>query len=151
MYSEQPLTYQLGQTMKLVYLKLMEKFNENHVDLSVEHFSMLHYINQNGRLTQQDMANHFLRDKSIILRQVNALIDLQYVTRRQDADDKRKKNLILTAKGARLLDFSKELAHEVSSELLEGVSEDELKHFEAVITKIQRNTGYKKCLSCCTH
>ena len=149
MYSEKPLTYQLGQTMKLVRLKLLEKFKKNNVDLTMEHFTMLHYINQNGSLTQQDMANHFLRDKSIILRQVNTLLDHGYVIRMKDKDDKRKKNLILTEKGQKLLQFSKELAHEVSNELLQGVSKEELTHFEAVIAKIQLNTGYKKCLSCC--
>ncbi len=149
MYSEKPLTYQLGQTMKLVRLKLLEKFKDNNVDLTMEHFTMLHYINQNGSLTQQDMADHFLRDKSIILRQVNSLLDHDYVKRMKDEDDKRKKNLILTDKGLKILQFSKELAHEVSDELLQGVSEEELTHFEAVIAKIQLNTGYKKCLSCC--
>ena len=38
---------------------------------------------------------------------------------------------------------------EVSSELLDGISEEELTNFENVISKIQLNTGFKDCLSCC--
>lgn len=148
MYSDKPLTYTLGQTMKLVKYKLMAKFKENDLDLSMEHFTILLFINEKDLLTQQDLANHFMRDKSIILRQVNTLIDMGYVVRSTDEDDKRKKNLILTDKGNKLLQFSKELSHQVSEELLDGISEEELEHFEHVISKIQQNTGFKECLSC---
>lgn len=138
----------LGQTMKLVKYKLMAKFKENDLDLSMEHFTILVFINEKDLLTQQDLANHFMRDKSIVLRQVNTLIDMGYVVRSTDEDDKRKKNLILTDKGNKLLLFSKELSHQVSEELLDGISEEELEHFEHVISKIQQNTGFKECLSC---
>lgn len=138
----------LGQTMKLVKYKLIAKFKENDLDLSMEHFTILVFINEKDLLTQQDLANHFMRDKSIVLRQVNSLIDMGYVVRSTDEDDKRKKNLILTDKGNKLVQLSKELSHQVSEELLDGISEEELKHFEHVISKIQQNTGFKECLSC---
>ncbi|WP_340113770.1 MarR family winged helix-turn-helix transcriptional regulator [Maribellus mangrovi] len=147
MHSNKPLTYLLGQTMKLVKFKLESKFKENKLDLSFEHFVMMHFINEKGTGTQQDLANHFLRDKSIILRQVNTLIELQYVVRMIDKDDKRKKNLMLTGKGQKLLERSKKLSREVSSELLMNVTEEELSHFEHVISKIQMNTGFKQCVS----
>ena len=147
MRSNKPLTYLIGQTMKLVKFKLVSKFKENNLDLSFEHFTMLHFINEKESQTQQDMANHFLRDKSIILRQVNTLIELQYVVRTIDKDDKRKKNLMLTEKGRKLLQRSKELSREVSSELLNGITQEELAHFENVITKIQMNTGFYECVS----
>jgi len=148
MHSDKPLTYTIGQTMKLVKYSLLAKFKENDLDLSMEHFTILLFINEKDLLTQQDLANHFMRDKSIILRQVNILIDMGYVVRSTDEDDKRKKNLILTDKGNKLLQFSKELSHQVSEELLDGISEEELEHFEHVISKIQQNTGFKECLSC---
>ncbi len=148
MHSDKPLTYTIGQTMKLVKYRLLAKFKENDLDLSMEHFTILLFINEKDLLTQQDLANHFMRDKSIILRQVNILIDMGYVVRSTDEDDKRKKNLILTDKGNKLLQFSKELSHQVSEELLNGISEEELEHFEHVISKIQQNTGFKECLSC---
>ena len=138
----------LGQTMKLVKYKLMAKFKENDLDLSMENFTILVFINEKDLLTQQDLANHFMRDKSIVLRQVNTLIDMGYVVRSTDEDDKRKKNLILTDRGNKLLQFSKELSHQVSEELLDGISEEELKNFEHVISKIQQNTGFKECLFC---
>lgn len=147
MNPEKPLTYLLGQTMNLVKLKLTEKFKENNVELSLEYFILLNYISLKENLTQQDLANHFLRDKSLILRNINTLIDLQYVKRMTDIKDKRKKNLILTEKAYQFLQSAQQLSREISNELLHGVTTEELNHFENVINKIQINTGYQNCIS----
>ncbi len=151
MNQERPLTYLLGQTMNLVKLKMTEKFRDNNIELSMENFILLHLISKNKNLTQQDLANHFMRDKSIILRNVNTLIELHYINRLTDKSDKRKKNLILTEKANTFLSFALKLSHEVSEELLKGISSEELNHFENVINKIQLNTGYSKCLSTNNH
>jgi len=141
MDTNKPLLYLLGQTMNLAKLKLLAKYKENNLELNLEQFIMLHYINEKEDLTKQDLANHFFRDKSLVMRQTNILMDLRYVARMQDKEDKRKKNLILTKKGYDVLEFAKKLSHEVSKELLNGVTEEELVHFENVINKIQENTG----------
>jgi DNA-binding MarR family transcriptional regulator len=141
METNKPLLYLLGQTINLAKLKMLAKFKENGLDLSMEQFVMLHFINEKEDLTQQDLANHFFRDKSLILRQTNILMDLRYVARMQDKTDKRKKNLILTKKGYDVLEFAKKLSDNVSVELLTGVTPEELVHFKNVITKIQQNSG----------
>lgn len=146
---KKPLTYLLGQTIKLVQLKISGKFKENNVELSLEYFILLQYISQKENLTQQDLANHFLRDKSIILRQVNTLIELEYIKRLMDKKDKRKKNLILTEKAVNFLQSARKLTQQISEELLLGVTEEEFIHFENVINKIQINTGFQQCLSGC--
>ena len=151
MNQEKPLTYLLGQTMNLVKLKMTEKFRDNNIELSMENFILLNLISKNKNLTQQDLANHFMRDKSIILRNVNTLIELHYINRLTDKSDKRKKNLILTEKANTFLSFALKLSHEISEELLKGISNEELNHFENVINKIQLNTGYSKCLSTNNH
>ncbi|WP_163716909.1 MarR family winged helix-turn-helix transcriptional regulator [Mangrovibacterium lignilyticum] len=143
MNTEKPLTYLLGQTMNMVKLKLLSTFKDNSIELTLEHFIILHYLSEKEDLTQQDLANHFLRDKSIILRQINTLIDLRYIVRITDKDDKRKKNLILTKKGYDMLVTARQTAEKISAELLTGVTEEELIHFENVIQKIQHNTGHK--------
>ncbi len=149
MKTQKPLTYLLGQTMKLVRYKLMEKYKDSNIELTLEQFVVLHFINENSESTQQDLANHFLKDKSIITRQINTLIDLGYVTRTQDEDDKRKKHLMLSTQGLEIFEQLKAKSVEVSSELLDGVSQEELTIFENVISKIQLNTGFKDCLSGC--
>ena len=136
-----PLGYYLGQTLHLVKLRLIAEFKEKQVELSFENFMLLHFISEHEDLTQQDLANHFQRDKSIVLRHINTLIEKRYVVRLQDQNDKRKKLLILTKKGYDAMSYSKKIAQEVSDELLKGITEEEYAHFKNVIEKIKANTG----------
>jgi len=141
MNTEKPLTYLLGQTFNLMRLKLKESFRENNMDLSMEQYIMLNLISHKDNLTQQDLANHFQKDKSLILRHVNTLIEESYVDRETDKDDKRKKILILTSKGQEVLELLRKVAQKVSEDLLDGVTDDEKEVFQKVIQKIQTNTG----------
>ncbi len=147
MNTEKPLTYLLGQTFTLMRMKLKESFKENYLDFSMEQYIMLNLINHKNNLTQQDLANHFQKDKSLILRHVDILIKESYVERETDKDDKRKKILILTPRGKEVLERLKEIAKKVSEELLEGVTDNEKNVFQAVIQKIQNNTGQIDLLS----
>jgi len=147
MNSEKPLTYLLGQTFTLMRMKLKESFKENYMDFSMEQYIMLNLINHKNDLTQQDLANHFQKDKSLILRQVNVMIKESYVERETGKDDKRKKILILTPRGREVLERLKAIAKKVSEELLEGVTDNEKNVFQAVIQKIQNNTGQIDLLS----
>lgn len=152
MNSEKPLTYLLGQTFNLMRLKLKESFKENNLDLSMEQYVMLNLISHKENLTQQDLANHFQKDKSLILRHVNTLIEESYVDRKTDDIDKRKKILIMTQKGEQVLESLRKVARKVSDELLEGVTEKEKEIFQSVIEKIQNNTGQVDLLAkmeCC--
>jgi len=143
MNTQKPLTYLLGQTMQMVKLCLIAAFKKHDIELSLEQFIILHQLSQNENITQQDLSNELQKDKSIILRQINTLLEKRYVVRLPDKEDKRKKNLILTQKGYDALTFSKTISQEISKELLQGITEEELQKFEIVLEKIQKNTGHQ--------
>lgn len=139
-----PLVYLLGQTMRVFKHKLKSKFKENKIDLSLEHYVILLQLNHNENATQQDLANRFQADKSLVLRQIGALIEKRYVVRLPDKDDKRKKNLILTQKGHEILMKAKEIARFLSDELLEGLNDKEIDIFLKVLQTIQENSGLEE-------
>jgi len=142
MNTEKPLTHLLGQTSKLMKIKLRQSFIENNQDLTVEQYIILNMINNHDNLIQQELANHFQKDKSLILRQVEILLDKLLVARKTNEDDKRKKNLILTEKGSKTLATLRAISKAVSEELLTGISADDQKIFVSIIQKIQANTGF---------
>lgn len=90
-------------------------------------------------MTQQDLANHLIKDKSVVLRQINSLIEKRYVVRLPDKHDKRKKNLILTQKGVETLSVMKEIGKKVSDELFYGVNDKDIEGFKKVFDKIEEN------------
>ena len=136
-----PLGYILGQSLRVFKNQLAFEFKDNGIELSFDQFVILHILNSDCDCIQQDLANQLQKDKSIIVRQINCLLENQFVVRLINKEDKRKKNLILTKKGFEILNQMKEIASELSTKLLTGVSENELETFRNVLRKIQKNGG----------
>jgi MarR family transcriptional regulator, transcriptional regulator for hemolysin len=136
---KKPLGYILGQTKRVYSNKLVAKFKENKVELSLDLYIILFQIGLNEEITQQQLADRLQKDKSVIMRQINSLIEKEYVQRSFDKQDKRKKNLVLTDDGHKMLAITKMLARSVSEELLSGISDQDQLAFERVIDIIVKN------------
>ena len=125
-----------------VYKNLMvTEFRKHKIELSFEQFVMMQMLNSDCTLIQQDVANQLQKDKSIIVRQINVLLERQYVVRLTNKDDKRKKNLSITKSGMDILNQMKEIAFRVSKKLLSGITESEFDTFHRVLMKVQENGG----------
>jgi len=111
------------------------------IDLSLDEFIILLRIHLYSDDTQQKLADHLQKDKSIVLRQINGLLDKKYMVRSIDQEDKRKKNLILTLEGMQILERSRQISKLVSEELLEGINQEDRLVFERIIEKIRANAG----------
>ena len=138
---EKPLGYLLCQSRRVYKNKVISRFRENSINLSLDEFIILLRIHLHNDDTQQKLADHLQKDKSIVLRQINGLLDKKYVSRSVDLEDKRKKNLVLTNEGIQTLEQSREISRQVSEELLNGVSPKDQKIFEQVIETIRANAG----------
>jgi DNA-binding MarR family transcriptional regulator len=134
-----PPGYMLARSLQVFKNQMISEFREKKIELSFEQFVILHTMNSNCNLIQQDLANYLQKDKSIIVRQIDCLLENKYVVRHTNEADKRKRNLILTENGLELLNKMKEIALEVSNKLLSGVTENELETFRHVLMKIQEN------------
>lgn len=118
---------------------MASEFKKLGIELSFEQFVILNKLNSNSNIIQQDLANYLQKDKSVIVRQINELLEREFVTRLVSNEDKRKKNLILTPNGFEILNQLKEIASEVSKQLLSELNETEIAFFLNVLSKIQKN------------
>lgn len=135
------LGYMLGQAMRVYKIQVLSELKIQELELTFEQHVILHMLNSGSDLIQQDIANQLQRDKSIIVRQVNGLLDKQYVVQLTNKKDKRKKNLILTKKGYDILTLTRAISDRVSDKLLAGIDDHELQIFQNVLTKIRENGG----------
>lgn len=135
------LGYLLGRSLRIFKGKVAEEVKNKDFELSLEQYVILYMINSSGDLIQQDLANHLQKDKSLIVRQIDGLIEKRYLVRLTNKEDKRKKNLILTPEGLEKMNQMNELVMVVSRKLLTGVSDSEYVTFRSVLTKIQENGG----------
>jgi DNA-binding MarR family transcriptional regulator len=139
MQSGIPFGYMLSLSRRVFKNQLASEFKEQGIELTFEQFVILILLDSNESFIQQDLANRIQKDKSIIVRHINCLLEHRYVARLANNGDKRKKNLTLTNNGVEILSRMKEISNEVSKKLLSGVSESELKIFQRVLLKIQEN------------
>lgn len=144
MESGKPLGYLLGRSLRVFRNQLVSEFKEKEIELTFDQFVILHLLNSNCDLIQRDLASQLQKDKSIIVRQINCLLDNQYVVRLTNKEDKRIKNLILTKKGFEILNQMKEIASELSKKLLTDVSPNDFEIFQKVLLKIQENGGVEE-------
>jgi len=144
MESRKPLGYMLGQSLRVFKSQMVSEFKKKEIELSFEQFVILHMLNSNCDLIQRDIATQLQKDKSIIVRQINGLLEKQYVVRLVNKNDKRIKNLILTKKGFETLNQVKAIADELSEKLLTGIPETDLEIFRGVLLKIQENGGVEE-------
>ncbi|MFA5328946.1 MAG: MarR family transcriptional regulator [Prolixibacteraceae bacterium] len=133
------LGYLLGQSLRAYKSLLVETCRKQEIELTFEQFVILQKLHSNCDIIQQDLANHLQKDKSIIVRQINGLLEKQLVTRHTNLDDKRKKNLVLTPKGHLLLTELKDIVSEITGKLLSGIPENEVTIFRNILAKIHEN------------
>lgn len=137
--NEQPFGFIVAETVRSIAKKLMSRLREHGFSITMEQMAILHFLNTNNELIQQDVADFTGKDKSAILRQIDFLEENKYVVRVADQIDRRKKNLVVTKKGAELhQDFTK-IDLEVGQELMDGINSADLDTFLRVLAKIKAN------------
>ncbi len=141
MESNRQLGYLLNKTLRIFKSQIIAEFRKQGIELTFEQFVILRMLDLKCDMIQQDLAHILQKDKSIIVRQMNVLLDEKYVEGLTNTDDKRKKNLTLTSKGIEILKRLKKISNDLSDKLLAGVTEGEYETFKKVMLKIQKNTG----------
>jgi DNA-binding MarR family transcriptional regulator len=131
----------MGETFKLVGKHFATALPAQGVDLTQEQLSLMYVINQTKESTQQELSSILHKDKSCILRLTDELERKQLVVRLADTQDRRKKSLVLTEKGAEIMIKALAVEADVLTKLLAGVTDQELEVFLSVLRKIQRNGG----------
>ena len=134
-----PLGYILSRSRRVFKHQMEAEFRNKEIELTFEQYVILKLLDLNADFIQQDLADRLQKDKSIIVRHINCLLEHRYVVRLTNNGDKRKKNLSLTESGIDILNRMIEVAGDVTNKLLSGVTESELETFQQVLEKIQEN------------
>jgi DNA-binding MarR family transcriptional regulator len=126
----------MGKTM-------MDAFQEQELNLSFDQFMLLGFLNHHHQITQQELSVELRKDKSVVLRQVAVLTQLNLIERLEDQQDKRKKLLVLTSKGKTLMTKMKAYEGKIWEEMLKDIPEENLKVLSETLITIQNNNEFK--------
>ena len=79
------------------------------------------------------------KDKNSVTQLVDAIERKGFVVRQQNAKDRRSNTIILTDKAIELRDEAKQKGISILDEMLEGISEEELRSFLSTLHKLNEN------------
>lgn len=125
-----------GCKLKLYTASMLKKYG---VDLTPEQFLVIDLLWNQGVMTQQKVADTMQKDKNSVTKLVDALEQKGLVVRRRGEVDRRENALLLTPKAVEMKERTKETGISILEDMVEGISEEELKSFLATLSKLSSN------------
>lgn len=136
-----PFGMALGGIMREL-VRLIKKRTSEQVDikLTMEQIGLLIAIScKEEEVIQQDMASLMGKDKSAILRTIDMIEAKDLIKRVSDTTDRRKKYLMITKKGERVIDQYLDIMHGITTEMQEGLSQEDMDTFYKVVDHMKTN------------
>jgi DNA-binding MarR family transcriptional regulator len=135
------IVYFVSRTKNKMLHFIEQRLHENGLaDLIPSHGNILTALYENhGKLTMKEIAETIGKDKSTITPLVNKLLELGYITKEKNANDKRVTYIILTTKGKQIESKFSAISKEVSSTAYKGFSSEEKAIFLRMLKKLNNN------------
>jgi DNA-binding MarR family transcriptional regulator len=135
--TEKPLGRMLSSVGKS-YLHLL-RTQLQYLDIDRNYYALVLIENQDGIITQQELALLLETDKVSVVRVVDYLTGKGYIKRVRKTDDKRKQTLVLTSKAKEVLPEIKRAFTEINEIALMGFSNSQVLELAETISRIKRN------------
>ena len=100
---------------------------------------LVHIERSGGGISQKELAARLDLDASTLVRLIDVLVSKSLVERRADAHDRRSKLLYLTEQGRTALAPLKERLFMAESEMLAGLTDEQITTFSAMLEHIDTN------------
>ena len=112
---------------------------QNDVNLTPEQFLLIDLLWNHGSMSQQKIADAMHKDKNSITKLVDGLEKKQLVERQRDKQDRRSNLVVLTPKAEEIKLETKEKGVSMLDDILQGISDEELRGFLSTLEKITKN------------
>ncbi len=137
------LVKQVGVLVNILNCKLKKHiasvFKKEGINLTAEQFLVMDTLWNQGEMTQQNIAYIIQKDKNSVTQFIDNLEKKGLVQRVVDTADRRVNNIKLSKAGLAMKDNTKKVAIAAINDILEGISEEELKDFVKVLNKACEN------------
>lgn len=115
------------------------KLRQVDVPLTPEQFMLIDLLWNQGEMSQQQLADQMQKDKNSVTKLVDAIERKGFVVRQQNVHDRRSNTIVLTEKANLLKPGAKQKGISILDQMLEGISEEELKGFLETLRKLNSN------------
>ena len=112
---------------------------QNDVNLTPEQFLLIDLLWNHGSMSQQKIADAMHKDKNSVTKLVDGLEKKLLVERQRDKQDRRSNLVVLTPKAEEIKLETKEKGVSMLDDILQGISDEELRGFLSTLEKITKN------------
>ncbi|MET7326660.1 MarR family transcriptional regulator [Nonomuraea sp. NPDC005650] len=128
---------QLGLLLRQSHQRAAGALNNalSSLGLTGRHFGVMMLLRRDGVSTQRDLIRQTGSDKAGMVRTVEDLETLGYLSRARSTTDKRVANLSLTDKGIDAFDTAQRLAADAAEDLFGSFTDAELETLQALLTR----------------
>lgn len=119
------------------YIAAMLKMQD--VPLTPEQFLLIDILWNQGEMSQQQLADRMQKDKNSVTKLVDAIERKGFVIRKQNSSDRRSNTIVLTEKAELLKNEAKKKGISILENMLEGITEAELRSFLDTLHKLNSN------------
>lgn len=120
------LSRTFGTTMRSLARLVALALDRSELGIRLPQFGVLDFLLTNSRAVQTDLANHFAKDKSAMLRQLDEMEKAGWIERQMDPEDRRRKHLKVTKCGMEVYRKASRIRAKVFAKSLEGVAPREM-------------------------
>lgn len=110
-------------------------FKSEGINLTAEQFLVMDTLWNQGEMTQQSIAYLIQKDKNSVTQFIDNLEKKGLVNRVVDASDRRVNNIRLSKAGMEMKDNTKNVAIDILNDIVDGISEEDLRTFVKVLDK----------------
>ena len=134
-----PLGAVVGGMMREMYRVLKKRDSEqSETPLTIQQHAVLYILNnKKSDVILKEIASTMGKDKSSILRIIDSLEEKELVRRAIDQKDRRKKYLMVTKKGEKVIEHFSKIENELKIELKQGLSPEEINAFYKVVNHLR--------------
>ncbi len=122
---ERAIGMNVNRTAFLMTEEISRRFSAHGYALSAQDFAILFRLQEQGPMTQVEIATVTMRDKTTITRRINGLTKKDFVSRNACPDDRRCFRIELTASGHQALAVMTPLVADFQQEMLCDISDEE--------------------------
>jgi len=119
--------FQVMRLRKAIFRRSGQLINESNISLKIEQLPFMMILQRHPGLSQRELSEITLRDKSSVLRSISVLEKKQLITIEQDAVDKRRNNITLNKEGEALATKIRSLMKDAEDDVLSVFSPEERK------------------------
>ena len=137
------LSKEIAVVLNLTGCKLKQfiaaKLRQEEVPLTPEQFLLIDLLWNHGSMSQQQLADMMQKDKNSVTQLADAVERKGFIIRQQNSKDRRSNTLVLTEKALKLRDEAKKKGISILDEMLDGISESELRSLLSTLHKLNEN------------